>query len=101
MLFNLYANDIVNGTMKSMSVAFTDDTSLFFRSSIITRLAKIAYRDLSKIYKWSKMNSLSINTYSKKLKPSSLSQEISLWNGNGNSMVIGILNKFNSFLPRT
>lgn len=60
-LFNIYINDIVNITEHSHFIIYADDTSMFIQSSDVNYLENQAHDALSKLIKWSKINSLEIN----------------------------------------
>lgn len=62
LLFNLYINDIVNISKVPSFIIYADDTSLFFSGIEIEDLGNETNTSLEKLYNWSEVNSLVINT---------------------------------------
>lgn len=61
-LINIYMNDIVEITDIAHFIIYADDTSIFFQSCDTTQLLHLANITLQKLHKWTKANSLKINT---------------------------------------
>ena len=62
LLFLIYINDLPNVSKEFNTILFADDTTLSFKSNDLNSLIRHCNVELSKFFKWSCANKLSVNT---------------------------------------